>query len=657
MAINRRTGLELPDRCPLPEHAVVSREDLVRAYEELILSASGWRKVFAADGNEESATEAVRPVDLYLVALMALVYERYYRARFPDSGNPVIAVGIDTRDTGPNLADLIIRVLVSQDVTVRYLFVAPAPEIMAYVGCTEDVDGFLYVSASHNPRGHNGVKFGFGDGSVLGGEDAAAIRELLGHVVHDEQTVDTLRQVVRSVESVSPVYGSIEKHKRAALETYRSFIKTVVSGGKPEAIELLRSGTSLGVVVDFNGSARAVSIDRDFASELGIEFRSVNDKPRQIAHQIVPEGSGLDQCLAELEKAHADSPEFTFGYVPDNDGDRGNLVYLDEDGSAAPLQAQETFALACVAELSWLVFTGDLTYSPDGRAAQKVAIVVNGPTSMRIDRIAAAFDASVFRAEVGEANVVGLARILRTKGFIVPILGEGSNGGNITHPSTVRDPLATVGAVAKLLVAETPRRSPLDIWLARRRSALGEEATGVSSDESAGVASRKASPTNAGSTSSGVSPTIPGILGSLPQFQTTSAFEPVAKLSIRSTDHGALKSEYERVFKASWAKKKAELSRRFGIRTWVVINYEGTNETHGVGSGFRSGAERGGFKVLFKNEIGTPVAFLWMRGSGTEPVFRVMVDVESESPEDEAYLLNWHREMIDEADRAAASGA
>lgn len=636
MAKNRRTGLELPDRCPLPDDAAVSREELVRAYDELILSASGWRKVFAADRNEDSSTPEVRPADLFLVALMALVYERYYRVRFSEKRRPVIAVGIDTRDTGPNLADVIIRVLVSQDVSVRYLFVSAAPEIMAYVGCSDDVDGFIYVSASHNPRGHNGVKFGFADGSVLGGEDADAVRELLGHVVHDQQTVDTLREVVSAVSSIERVYGAIEKHKRAALATYRSFITAVVSGGKPEAIETLRSRASLGVVVDFNGSARTVSVDRDFASDLGIELRAVNDKPRQIAHQIVPEGAGLELCGRELEKAHADSPKFTFGYVPDNDGDRGNLVYIGDDGSAQPLQAQETFALSCVAELSWLVSTGELSYSKDGRAEQKVAIVVNGPTSMRIDRIAAAFDASVYRAEVGEANVVGLARILRGKGFIVPILGEGSNGGNITHPSTVRDPLATVGAVAKLLAAPSGARSPLDIWFAHRQSAFGPV---PGRQESAGTAV----------------PSIPQILRSLPQFQTTSAFEPQAKLSIRSSDHGALKSEYERVFKASWGGKKAELSARFGIRSWVVINYEGINETHGVGSGFRSGAERGGFKVLFKDEIGTPIAFLWMRGSGTEPVFRVMADVESSSPEDEAYLLDWHVAMIREADRAAAS--
>lgn len=629
VAKNRRTGLSLPapQSAPIPKDTEVSQEELIAAFDELILSASGWRKVFAADRDEESATEEVRAVDIVLVGVMALVFERYFRARNPDLSTPTIAVATDTRDTGPRLADAIVRMLLSQGVSVRYLFVAAAPEIMAYVGRSESIDGFIYVSASHNPRGHNGVKFGFGDGSVLGGEDAEAVRELFRQVANDAETVRTVRQLLEDAPSLSRVYKEIESNKRDALKTYLDFIRVVVAGENPENFASLASGDDLGVVIDFNGSARCVSVDRDFAELLGLEVRAVNDTPRAIAHQIVPEGAGLDQCCRELEAAHASNSIYTFGYVPDNDGDRGNLVYIDESAVARPLAAQETFALACVAELSWLAYTGGLTYSSEGRADQKVAVVVNGPTSLRLDRIAAAFDATVFRAEVGEANVVSLARALRSRGFIVPILGEGSNGGNITHPSTVRDPLATVGAVAKLLVAPARNgETPFDTWIRRR-----------------GIAGRS------------VDRTIPGLLASLPRFKTTSAFESRAKLRIRSTDHGMLKSEYERIFKQQYQAKKAELGERFGIRSWVVINYEGTTETHGMGSAFRSGAQRGGFKVLFKNDVGTPVAFLWMRGSGTEPVFRIMADVEGDSEEDEAFLLDWHVQMIQQADKNAAS--
>ena len=52
---------------------------------------------------------------------------------------------------------------------------------------------------------------------------------------------------------------------------------------------------------------------------------------------------------------------------------------------------------------------------------------------------------------MGEANVVNLARNLREQGYQVRILGEGSNGGTITNPAAVRDPLNTIFALLKLL--------------------------------------------------------------------------------------------------------------------------------------------------------------------------------------------------------------
>jgi len=39
-----------------------------------------------------------------------------------------------------------------------------------------------------------------------------------------------------------------------------------------------------------------------------------------------------------------------------------------------------------------------------------------------------------------------------------------------------------------------------------------------------------------------------------------------------------------------------------------------------------------------------------MRGSGTEPVFRIMADIEGGSPADEEFLLAWHAGMVAAAD-------
>jgi phosphomannomutase len=50
-------------------------------------------------------------------------------------------------------------------------------------------------------------------------------------------------------------------------------------------------------------------------------------------------------------------------------------------------------------------------------------------------------------------------------------------------------------------------------------------------------------------------------------------------------------------------------------------------------------------------------ASLWMRGSGTEPVFRVMADVEGLNTALHDRLLGWHRAMLNEADSAGGQSA
>jgi phosphoglucomutase len=86
------------------------------------------------------------------------------------------------------------------------------------------------------------------------------------------------------------------------------------------------------------------------------------------------------------------------------------------------------------------------------------------------------------------------------------------------------------------------------------------------------------------------------------------------------------------------------LRRNAGIVAWRVINYEGTEAREGIGN--RTGSESGGLKVMLTDSNGLDVGFLWMRGSKTEPVFRIMVDIEGHRPELENELLQWLREMV-----------
>jgi phosphoglucomutase len=647
--IHPSTGFSVgdPDISPLCGPDLPSDEDVRSALESLIVSASGWRKVFAASGKENSLEESVKAADLVIAAAAAEAFARLIAARGIQSArSAAVLVGIDTRPTGPILADVMIRAFIGAGLEARYIFITAAPELMAYAGRTsalpydheERIEGFCYISASHNPVGHNGFKFGLASsgGGVLGSADASELAALFRSIVSAPSAAQRSLALVKRAETrvLAKVFSECSLWKRRAVSAYTLFARQIICGtdelGEQERLFERMSNTALerpiGVIAELNGSARCLSIDRDFLSGMGVRLRSVNDRPRAFAHRIVPEGESLADAMRELDAASESDPSFVAGYVPDCDGDRGNLVVRPQSGSRArPLEAQEVFALACVAELSQLVCEGSLSYDESGNAKQKVAVVVNDATSMRINAIARTFDVDVFRAETGEANVVALAESLRAKGYIVRILGEGSNGGNITHPSRVRDPLATLGALLKLLLV---RDSDAGEGLFRAWMRLSGRLSEYRPDFEIG-----------------------DVLRSLPRFATTSVFESRAALKVKSTDQAALKSRYAEIFTREWEKRRNEWKLRYGVESWEAYATNGSVETR-VGSDFAASG-RGGLRITLVDAEARPRAFLWMRGSGTEAVFRIMADVENGLAEDEERLLAWHASMVREADDRA----
>jgi phosphoglucomutase len=624
---------------------LVSKEEIHAAVEKMILSASGWRGVFAASGlpdergDEESTTDKIDEVHRFISAAAAVVFaESLQNSRVLGAnaqGSMVVLLGTDTRPTGKAIAGAMIPVLLACGCDVRYAGFTAAPEIMAWArnigkpDRLQTVRGFIYISASHNPVGYNGIKFGLTDGGVLAAEESAKLIDNFRSFINSDDCAAKIEALVSAADParLENVYAGTAAAKAEARKAYYDFCGEVVWGGSPAIAAALKDGLAkrpLGVVCDFNGSARTVSIDRDFFSALKLKFDCINGESGQIVHRIVPEGESLEPCRALLEKARERDASFMLGYVPDCDGDRGNLVIWDDAiGKVRALEAQEVFALACVAELSHLVWTGGIVYDENGNAVTKAAVVVNDPTSMRIDRIAEVFDIQIFRAEVGEANVVGLARRLRKEGYVVRILGEGSAGGNITHPSSVRDPINTVLAIVKLLsVRSSPGKSGLfEIWC--RRSGHTEKYR----DDF----------------------TLADIIESLPQFASTSAYSQDAVLRITTPDNSLLKDRYQQIFLREWEEKKDELKKRFSFCGWKAIAYNGMEERRGISRFGESG--RGGLKICFLNEKGRETAYIWMRRSATEPVFRIMADVEGPDILIERDLLKWQRRMIIEADK------
>ena len=603
--------------------------------ESMILSVSGWRKIFADDGNEESFSPHITPADTIISGIIAAAFADHIIESLPNKHSPTLLIGIDTRPTGPAIADIITRILLAKKIEVKHLFISAAPELMAYSAVNETVDGFIYITASHNPVGHNGIKFGR-NGGVYDREEAAILIARFKEYCADVNFPIKLTNLEQSItpKMYLDILNQINRNKYEALDTYREFtIMTAASTqgicGQDQVLSKIRTYTEtagLGIVAELNGSARTCSIDIPFMKELGIQIHAVHAEPGDISHRIIPEGFSLDECRSELEKVYKEDPSYLFGYVPDNDGDRGNIVYIDENtGLAKALEAQEVFALAVMSELAFTVYSEDRS-----NLKNKQAVVVNGPTSMRIDAIALAFGAEVFRSEVGEANAVNLAGKLRDSGYSVRILGEGSNGGNITYPASVRDPLNTLMSCIKLMalrdgkgIGDDEREGLFKLWCDKSKQ---PEAYTINF-------------------------TFPEILKTLPQFITTGTTEKSAVLKIQGSSQARLKVTYEKLFLERWEKDADTVFKPLGIVSWDEVNTEGIESRRGMGKEFRTGLETGGLKIIFSSSSGEETDFIWMRGSGTEPVFRVLADCKGVDKERERTLLSWHSNLVQDADK------
>jgi phosphoglucomutase len=602
----------------ITESNLHNNEVIVESLKSMILSASGWRKVFAIDGGEESTDPGVSAADCYLAAAAAYAYGRRLQE---ESGkdNAVLLLSADTRPTGPFLLAVCQKIFTGIGLDVRTLSYCTLPEVMAAVRVIGELDGFFYISASHNPPGYNGFKFGFADGAIVGGHKSREIIKVFKDIIlNNDETFFEFFKTFDFFDSAVIADAAFAEEVRNAY--MQAMMETIGNDKLRQVIKNTLVRRPLGIVADYNGSARIGSIDRQFLAAFGIGFTAVNDEAGVFSHRIIPEGESLTTCCQLLDRRHSDEQRFILGFVPDCDGDRGNIVYFNEHSDKALiLDAQTVFALSCVSELAYLKWLG--------HDMSKTAVVANCATSLRVNEICRSFGAVMANAETGEANVVAKAAQLREAGYTVRILGEGSNGGNITYPNLVRDPLSTLSSLIKLYAvrSEGNKKGLFALWA---------EARGLDYSNAFQFAD---------------------IVASLPAYTTTSIAEEYAAMRARKGNKD-LKAAFEKVFEASWPQletllvtcdKKQAVPR--SIQSYKFVNYEETEVREGPLS--RTGDESGGLRVMFYDAAGRAQGFMWMRKSKTEPLMRLMVDISGSSVEDEVLLRTFLRTLLAEADR------
>lgn len=586
----------------------LNMKNFKKAFDEMIFSASGFRKIFAKSKNEDSIENEIDNEDKVLIALIIFTISNYFK----NESRPYIGLGLDSRPTGNIIAEITMKILITSKEKIKFFGILPITEILACTKKSKDSKGFIYISASHNPVGYNGIKIGLNDGGVL---NSAKTQEIIKQIKNNSQNEKLIKHLINTLNKFDEDKAHLEYYKKTiklkkenknqSYEAYKSLIHEIAYENdiNNKNIEILKKRilkNPIGIIAEMNGSSRINSIDKELIESLGLKIELHNDKIGIFKHNIIPEGKSLNKCKKLLQKKYIKDNSFELGYVPDCDGDRGNLVFIDKvTNTTSIIEAQKIFALVVISELSYLYYTG---------IKNNIAIVTNDATSLNIEKIANFFNAKVYRVEVGEANLTEMADDLRAQGFIVKISGEGSNGGCIIYPSRVRDPITTLLSIVKLL----KMKELYQIWCKLSKNYYKEKY-------------------------------------SLKDILNTTNFYSNVIVSSKKANLTNLKIENQEILKSNYENllikeiKRNKLFQELSIVDYEIINYEGK-----IQSKIRTGDASGGLKVLLKTnkEI---VATLWMRISKTEPVTRVLSEVIYTKRNILLKLLEFNKRLIKKA--------
>ncbi|MEO6259997.1 MAG: phosphoglucosamine mutase [Thermoanaerobaculia bacterium] len=261
------------------------------------------RTLFGTDGIRGKAH--VYPLDPATMFAMgqALAHRLVEEARRSGSASstdatPAILLGMDTRESGPEIAGALTAGIEHGGGRAIFIGVVPTPAV-AYLCRTSDATAGISISASHNPFGDNGVKVFGHDGMKI--PDAS-----------EEQIEDEMR-AIRREDSVVP---DIELHPDDALiERYEQFL---AGGVAPGALRGRK------IVLDTANGA-AFRIGPEAFRRAGAEILVIHDQP---------DGSNINENAGALHPERLSevvlAEKADFGVAFDGDADRA--IFVDDAG-------------------------------------------------------------------------------------------------------------------------------------------------------------------------------------------------------------------------------------------------------------------------------------------------------------------------------------
>lgn len=252
------------------------------------------RELFGTDGIRAKAHQY--PLDA--ATMFALGEALAHRLKNGGGARPRILLGMDTRESGPEIARSLAAGMSAGGADAVLVGVIPTPGI-AYLCRTTDAAASISISASHNPFEDNGVKIFGHDGMKLPDAIEEEIEDELRALRRDEVTIPE-----------TPIHENVE-----LIEEFERFL---MNGVPPNAL----IGTK--VVLD-TGYGAAYRIAPEVFRRAGAKVVVIHDTPNG---RNINESSGAmhPQRLAEAvvqQQAH-------YGVAFDGDADRA--IFADDAG-------------------------------------------------------------------------------------------------------------------------------------------------------------------------------------------------------------------------------------------------------------------------------------------------------------------------------------
>ena len=293
-----------------------------------------------------------------------------------------IAIGRDTRTTGPLLADAAASHLAAIGCTVHRLGIVPTPGIQAYAEANEIPA--VIITASHNPPEYNGIKLIGPDGIELPIETLEAIE--------DRYQANSIQYVTYDAVGQSVQIDSVCK-------TYRAQVLDAF----PDAQQAAIADANLTVALDPGHGAGSFTSPK-VLRELGVQVITVNNDPDGTFPGRNPEPT--EQTLSDLSRLVRTSAA-DMGIAHDGDADRA--IFIDETGTVISGEA----SLAALAAAT--IAAGDTVVS-----------AVN--VSQRLADVVDAKQATLELTPIGSTYLISRIRDLTAAGERVSIAGEGNGG-------------------------------------------------------------------------------------------------------------------------------------------------------------------------------------------------------------------------------------